>query len=695
MAAGQGLAGGPRRIGAWLGPLAVVMVLLLAGVAPLLAGSADGLDRLAGAAGGTTVRLVGRLLEDPRPFRTVAPGPGAPSPETAIPTPSTPAAPSPAPAAGCRALFDAGRGRTELVFRPCPQLRAGWRLEVGGQLRRPRSAPHPFLAGPAERLARQGIHSELRVDDLRVLERPASPIADLRRRIADRFVAAAGPEVGGLLAALVLGSAVVTLPDALTTDFRIAGLSHALAASGFHLTVLLGTVLAVARSWPSLARLPLAVGAIVLFLLLAGPQPSVVRAVISGALALLAREAGRRGRPLGLLALTVVVMLLARPMWWADLGFQLSVAATAGLLVSAPALERWLAGPTPGRWRRLVAVAVAIPLSASLWTLPLQLLQFGVVPLYALPANLAADPLLTPLTLGAMAMAVVALVAPPLLAPLAWLLAWPSRLLLLVAHGMASLPMAQWQTGRPEPLLVLLLSLGLLGLLVPPLAQRWRHPALLLLLAAVVLHGAALRADQLLLVHQGSSDLLVVRHAGRAALVASRSDGWSCHQARRLAQGLGVEKFDWLLLLDGVPPPDPLCWSRQAGLTLANGEAGIPLAAGQRLASEGLAVEALSLDSQALMLSLGPRRWLLLPDRQAYRSWRSALETGEQGQLAGALGRPAAVWLGFQPHGPDRRLLLAQRAAPVWISGPAPGAAPLPRGWHATGPSGSLATAGG
>ena len=359
MAAGQALAGGPRRIRAWLGPLAIVMVLLCAGVVSLLGGSADGLDRLAGAAGGTPVRMVGRLLEDPRPFRTVAPSPGAPSPETATPTAPSPvalgsaasasAAPSPAPAAGCRALFDAGRGRTDLVFRPCPQLRAGWRLEVGGQLGRPRSAPHPFLAGPAERLARQGIHSELRVDDLRVLERPASPIADLRRRIADRFVAAAGPEVGGLLAALVLGSAVVTLPDALTTDFRIAGLSHALAASGFHLTVLLGTVLAVARSWPSMARLPLAVGAIVLFLLLAGPQPSVVRAVISGALALLAREAGRRGRLLGLLALTVVVMLLARPLWWADLGFQLSVAATAGLLVSAPALERWLAGPTPGR----------------------------------------------------------------------------------------------------------------------------------------------------------------------------------------------------------------------------------------------------------------------------------------------------------------------------------------------------------
>jgi len=625
-------------------------------------GPRDPLRLLGDGPAGTPVRLRGRLQADLRPA-----------------------------AEACRGVLElqpgAGpaEGATALRFGRCPALQEGWLLEVSGSLRRPRSAPHPLLAGAAERLARQGIHTELRVQGWRVLERPFTPVADQRRRIADRFLAVAGPEVGGLLAALVLGSAVVPLPEALTADFRAAGLSHALAASGFHLTVLLGAVQAVARPLGRALRLPLAGGAIVLFLLLAGPQASVVRAVVAGSLALLIVEGGRRGRPIGLLGLTVVLMLLLRPLWWADLGFQLSVAATAGLLVSAGPLEAALAGATPGRLRRLLAAAVAVPLAASLWTLPLQLIHFGVVPLYAVPANLLAEPLLTPLTLGAMAMALVALLLPPLLPALAWAIALPSRLLLLVAQLFADLPMAQWQTGRPQPLLVLLFTVALLTLLLPPLARRWRWPALGLLLLAGLLHLGALRADALLLVHQAPADLLVARHQGRAALVAGRGDPHSCRQAARLAQGLGVGRYDWLVLLDPVPTVDPSCWRSQAGLALLSGEAEGPLAVGQRLRSPGLELEALAPDSQALGLAIGGRRWLLLPDRQALAS------------LPPQAARPApvALWLGFQPRPAERQRLQALKAPTVWLSGPvhradSSRASALPRGWHASGGSGSL-----
>lgn len=574
-------------------------------------------------------------------------------------------------------------GATSLRFAPCPALQEGWRLEVSGSLRRPRSAAHPLLAGAAERLVRQAIHTELRVEQLRVLERPFTPVADLRRRIAERFLKVAGPEVGGLLAALVLGSAVVPIPEAMGADFRAAGLSHALAASGFHLTVLLGAVQVLARPLGQSLRLPLAAGAIVLFLLLAGPQASVVRAVVAGSLALLILEGGRRGRPIGLLGVTVVLMLLWRPVWWADLGFQLSVAATAGLLVSAGPLECALAGGSPPRWRRWLAAAVAVPLAASLWTLPLQLIHFGVVPLYAVPANLAVEPLLTPLTLGAMAMALVALLLPVLLPPLAWLIAWPSKLLLLLAHGFASLPMAQWQSGRPQPLLTLLFSAALLILLIPPLARRWRWPALAVLLLAGVLHLGALRADALLLVHQQGADLLVARHQGRAALVASRGDPFSCQQALRLGQGLGVARYDWLLLLDPVAPSRPACWRDLAGLALLSGEADLLPLPGQRVRSEGLVLEALSADSQAQTITIGRQRWLLLPDRQALAS------------LPPGAARPGGVWLGFEPRAFERHRIEALGAPLVWLSGPTPRQRPLPHGWHASGGSGSLSWSGG
>ena len=124
-----------------------------------------------------------------------------------------------------------------------------------------------------------------------------------------------GPRRGGFLAALVLGSAQVQLPEDIRAAFRMAGLSHALAASGFHLSVLLGSVLMLARRWPPGLRLSLAAMALLLFLCLAGAQPSVVRAVLMAAMALLIREAGHHSRPVGVLLLTLSGMLLLRPAW--------------------------------------------------------------------------------------------------------------------------------------------------------------------------------------------------------------------------------------------------------------------------------------------------------------------------------------------------------------------------------------------
>ncbi|MFM7087303.1 MAG: ComEC/Rec2 family competence protein [Cyanobium sp.] len=596
----------------------------------------------------------------------------------------------------CKVLIDTGDSRSELALPSCTTLRPGWRVQASGMLQRLRAAPHPLLAGPAERLAGQGVHTRLRVEQLQVLERHPTPILDLRQRIADRLIAAAGAERGGLLAALVIGSAVVPLPAALRESFRAAGLSHALAASGFHLTVLLGVVTAVARPLGRPLRLALAAAAMLGFLLLAGPQGSVVRAVLMGAVALLALEWGRRARPLPLLLAVVVVMLALQPAWLHDVGFQLSVVATAGLLISATPLEQAIAARWPRRrsgqpgWgQNWMAAALAVPLAASLWTLPLQLLHFGVVPLYAVPANLAAGPLLTPLTLAAMVLALVALLLPPLLPPLLLPVDPVARLLLAIADRFAQLPMAQMQTGRPLPWLVALFSLALLPWLLPAARRRWRAVAAVLLAVVVGVHLQLLRADQLLLVHQGGGggglDLLLARHQGRGGLISSRSDAYSCMQAGRLAAGLGLARYDWLLLLDAVAAEDPACWQKQAAVVVAYGDGSLPLAAGERLHSPGLAVQALTMDSHALRLQLGRQEWLLLPDRAALTAWRQLEQRP-----------PAGVWLGFRPRAAEQRAL---HPAGVdhrwrWWSGE-PGRLPPPAPWRASGDSGSLHASGG
>jgi len=645
-----------------------------------------------------SVQLEGRLRTDPVPQA------GGPQAEGA-PKGGAKAGAAADGVQGCRVVLESDGGASELIFSRCPTLQEGWQVRVAGTLTRPRSAAHPLLASAQERLGRQGVWSQLRVEHWTLLKRPATPIADLRRRIAATFLRQAGPHQGGLLAALVLGSAVVPLPIELRDDFRVAGLSHALAASGFHLTVLLGAVLAVAKPLGRALRLPLAALAIGLFLLLAGPQPSVVRAVLTGAVALVALEFGRRSRPLPWLVTAAAVMLLVRPDWLQDVGFQLSVAATAGLLVSASALEQKLlggrsrnrphakaAGDTTDSasqsekgapWlRRWLAAAVAVPLAATLWTLPLQLLHFGVLPLWAVPANVLAAPLLTPLTLGAMAVALLDLVVPPLTGVLLGPLGALASLLLQLAHGFAHLPMAQWQTGKPEPWLVLGLTLGLLGWLVPGLGRRWRLWASGLLVLVVMLHVASLRADALLLVRDGDADLLVARHRGRAALVATRADGFSCRRAARLASGLGSPRYDWVLALDPLASPEPDCWRTLAPLVLLTGEDSAPLGPGQRLRSEGLAVEALSAESNALQLLVGGQRWLLLPDRGSLQAWRHSPKSWDQ----------AGLWLGFQPLARERRWLEERAPRRVWISGRTPER--LPQGWQSSGERGSLGTAG-
>lgn len=650
---GANTAGAARlRLKPLLWGLLLALLLLRVGwlaFTPLQPAAGDPVLQLQAAGGPLELTLRGTLLSDPVPS-----------------------------GAGCRALLQLPVGRTELRFKQCPALQQGWRLQVQGRLRRPQVSPHPLLAAPAERLARQGSFSQLQVQDFEVLQRAPTPVADLRRRMAQALVQHAGPNNGSVLAALVLGSAVVPVPVELREAFRAAGLSHALAASGFHLSVLLGVVLPLGKRLPRLGRLTLAAAAMGLFVLLAGPQPSVLRAVLMGGLALGVVECGYRGRPLGILAASALVLLLARPDWLLDVGFQLSVVATAALVVSARPLElglrRWLPG-----W---LAVATAVPLAASLYTLPLQLLHFGVVPLYAVPANLVVAPLLTPLTLGAMALACLAVILPPLLPLVTAPVAWLTNVLVAVVKLFAALPMAQWQLGRPAPGLVLLFTVALLALAWPALARRWRLLGGALFALVVAVQFSLLSADQLLLVHQGRLDLLVARHQGRAVLVSSSGDGFSCSQASQLARGLGVQRYDWALLLDPLAPEQPHCWQGQAGLVMASADGSLPFQPGQRLASPGLSAAPVAIESRAIQLQLGRWRWLLLPDRQALWAWR---------QPSVLRGRLDGVWLGFAPSARERRHLKELGAKRLWLSGTIPAGLPAP--WAASGPSGYLQAA--
>ena len=243
-----------------------------------------------------------------------------------------------------------------------------------------------------------------------------------------------------------------------------------------------------ARRWPPGLRLPLAAMALLLFLCLAGVQPSVVRAVLMAPMALLICQSGHHSRPVGVLVLTLSGMLLLRPAWALSIGFQLSAAATAGLILTAPRLEQAVQAWLPDRCQGL-AEALSIPVAALLWTLPLQLLHFGAMPLYALLANLLVAPLLAPLTLLAMLSALLVLLGPTaVLALLLWPVHQLAGLVITMASWISYWPGAQLLTGRPQGWVIALFVLGLLPWLLGagPCRRCW---SLIPLAIALFAHG--------------------------------------------------------------------------------------------------------------------------------------------------------------------------------------------------------------
>ena len=254
------------------------------------------------------------------------------------------------------------------------------------------------------------------------------------------------PSQRALVPALVDGDDA-GLDPALADDFRDSGLTHLLAVSGTNLTLVVGFLLVLAR-WCGVRRrwLTVVAGAgIVGFVLLARTEPSVVRAAAMGTVALLALGTDGRERGARALGAAVVGLLLVDPGLATSVGFALSVVATAGILLLAPAWRDALAGWLP-RW---LAEAIAVPATAQLACTPLVAAISGQVSLVAVVANLLVAPAVGPATVLGLAAGLVGLAWSPAGAVLgtgaSWCVAW----IVEVARRGAALPTAavDWGTG--------------------------------------------------------------------------------------------------------------------------------------------------------------------------------------------------------------------------------------------------------
>ena len=267
----------------------------------------------------------------------------------------------------------------------------------------------------------------------------------VRDRLA-RAVAGLPVDARGLLPALVVGD-TREVPDDLTAAMRISGLAHVTAVSGANVVLLLAAVLALAR-WIGVRGWGLPVLAVVTvagFVLLARPDPSVLRAAVMGLVGIASvAGGGRRSGPAALFA-AVVGLLLLDPWLARTWGFALSVAATAGLLLLSPAVGRRLPASWPAGLRSAVAVAVA----AQIATAPLVVALSGRVSLLGVVANLVAAPAVGPATVLGVVVAAVAAGSTWLAHVIAWAAAVPVLWIAWVARTVAGLPDAsvRWPHG--------------------------------------------------------------------------------------------------------------------------------------------------------------------------------------------------------------------------------------------------------
>ena len=246
-----------------------------------------------------------------------------------------------------------------------------------------------FTARPADApwLDARHIAGRLRIDDIGTWrEAPAVyAFANGVRRTLERGALALPYRQRALYTGLVYGDDRAQ-SALLADDFRAGGFGHLLAVSGQNVAFVLAAAGPLLRRVSYRLRWPVTLFVLVLFVLVTRAEPSVLRAAVMAAIATRAAAAGRTAPGVRVLALAVTALLCVDPLLVHAVGFQLSVAASLGILLGSRRVADMLRGP------RVLREMLGVTIAAQVAVAPISVLVFGGVPLASIPANLLALP---------------------------------------------------------------------------------------------------------------------------------------------------------------------------------------------------------------------------------------------------------------------------------------------------------------
>lgn len=240
-----------------------------------------------------------------------------------------------------------------VVVEVAPHLIPGQRIELSGDLvqTEERKVAALLIAGPDSIILREAPGSLLALEKVREA---------LRNEVIDM-----GGDSAALIPGMVIGDTSQQSP-ALTNKMLEAGLSHLTAVSGANFAIVSAFLFAALGFVIKNRRIQVVVTffALIVFVLLVRPTPSVLRAGLMAAVFLVAKLSGSRNAGVNSLATAISLLLLINPFQAFEAGFILSVLATTGLLFLAPEIAAKVPGP------KLVGELISIPTAATIFCAP-------------------------------------------------------------------------------------------------------------------------------------------------------------------------------------------------------------------------------------------------------------------------------------------------------------------------------------
>jgi competence protein ComEC len=340
-------------------------------------------------------------------------------------------------------------------------------------------------------LERQGVHGMVTFAGVdRLSARKGHPllhiIYDLRLKALTTIQRLFPDPEASLISGILVGEEQGIAPK-VREAFDQTSTSHIIAISGFNITIIAAVLQSFFRRIFGARRGVVLAGlGIIFYTILVGADAAVLRAAVMGSLTLIALRMGRQTAGLASLSAAAILMSFFDPNVLWDVGFQLSFAATLGLMLYAPGMEKiflqlagkYVSSESAKRWAKPVSEFILVTFAAQIMTLPLTVLYFQRFPLTSIVANPVILPLQPALMIIAGLATIVGMLSQPLGQLIAWV-AWPFPALTIRAVTFfAGLPLSTIQIGEFGPIILVVSYAALFTLTAYTSIPKERRPVI-------------------------------------------------------------------------------------------------------------------------------------------------------------------------------------------------------------------------